>query len=74
MSTQAPPGPLTTKCLSCKQPRQPRQYLCPPCWLGLSADARRALRKRDNHAGVRLIELTHQIADGIPLNEIEVRP
>lgn len=63
-----------TKCLSCKQPRHPRQYLCWPCWKRLPEAAQTALFKRDAQAGARLIELAHQLADGVSLGEIEVTP
>jgi len=66
-------GPKS-KCLACKQPRHPRQYLCWPCWNQIPKSHRYALLKKDANAGVRLIELTHQLGDGVPLAEIEVQP
>lgn len=65
---------FTTKCLSCKQPRHARAYLCWPCWRQLPAQARYTLLLKDDKAGIRLIELTHQLADRVPLGEIEVSP
>lgn len=52
----------------------PRHYLCGTCWTQLSREAQGALRRRDAMAGARLIELTHQISDGVPLGLIEVTP
>ena len=65
---------LESKCLSCKGPRNDAHYLCPICWSGLSAAAKRALYRRDQKASLRLRELYRQIHQGVPLAEIEVQP
>jgi hypothetical protein len=64
----------TTKCLHCRAPRQPKQYLCGACWPQLPKPTRDALWRRDALAGQRLLELNLQITDQVPLSEITVTP
>lgn len=61
-----------TSCPACQGPKTPRHYLCGGCWRQLPKAAQKALYRRDRQAGARLIELHHQIADGVPLAEIRI--
>lgn len=62
-------------CPACRtSPRRPGQYLCPDCWGQLPARAQRSLNRRDRLALPRLRELHDQLAEGIPLTEIDVAP
>lgn len=61
------------RCPSCQEiAKQPKFYLCRVCWMGLSPVSRHRLSVRDSRAGVRLIELHHQLADEVPLSEIQI--
>jgi hypothetical protein len=59
-------------CPACNGERKPRTYLCANCWWLLKPWVRAALRRRDNLARVRLLQLRKRIADGIPLENLEV--
>lgn len=61
------PGPSTRRHL-----RPAGKYLCPPCWSGLSRDARRQLSRRGAGALDRLRQLHDQLAAGVPLAEIRI--
>jgi hypothetical protein len=64
-----------TPCPACHtRPRRPRQYLCGTCWAALPPAARRALTSRGPAAITRLQQLHDQLADGVPLTEIQVTP
>lgn len=65
---------MNTTCLACPQPRAPRAYLCPGCWWTLQPATRRALNRRDDRAGVRLLELRRQLTDGVRLADVTVTP
>ncbi|MFE6486618.1 hypothetical protein ACFVGN_27295 [Streptomyces sp. NPDC057757] len=65
---------MNNPCPSCRQPKGARKYLCLTCWDTLPALARRHLNRRDQRAMSRLQELYRQIAEGVPLREIEVSP
>jgi len=54
--------------------RRPGQYLCPGCWGQLPDRAQRSLNRRDRLALARLRELHDQLAEGLPLHEIDVAP
>lgn len=63
-----------TPCPCCGAKRRRRQYLCSSCWGQLRVWVKDALKKTDNLATQRLGELYSQVANGRPLNEIEVTP
>jgi hypothetical protein len=65
---------MTSPCPSCRQPKGPGKYLCLDCWNSLSGPARRALNRRGSMAVARLQELYSQLANGVPLDEIQVTP
>jgi hypothetical protein len=62
----------TTPCPSCRRPKGPGKYLCSGCWFTLPQPARSALNRRDTHAHARLRELHSQLANDVPLHEIQV--
>jgi hypothetical protein len=59
-------------CPGCGGGRKPRTYLCGNCWWLLKPWVRESLRLRDNRASLRLLELRNRIADGVPLEDLEV--
>jgi hypothetical protein len=59
-------------CLNCTNQRRPGQYLCPPCWRGLTAAARRALNRNDRRALERMHSLHTQLRGGRRLDQIEI--
>lgn len=63
-----------TPCPCCGAKRRRGQYLCTDGWNQLRVWVREALRKKDDLATQRLLELYQQIGDHRPLNEIEVTP
>ncbi|WP_413102251.1 hypothetical protein [Streptomyces sp. Inha503] len=64
--------PTTKPCLSCRRPRRPGQYLCRACWFKIPGPTRSALNQRDDRAMARLRELHSQLANDVPLSEIQV--
>ncbi len=67
-------GAAMTCCPSCKRSRNPGMYLCLDCWLTLPGGTRRALKRKDDRALVRLRELYRSVETGVPLAEIRVTP
>jgi hypothetical protein len=68
---------MTTRsaaCPACEGARHPRHYLCGGCWHTLTSPARRALTRRDDKAGMRLLELHRQLRRGVALHQIEITP
>jgi hypothetical protein len=63
-----------TRCPVDQVTKRANEYLCRGCWVTLPLVARRALNKRDDDAGVRLLELHRQLNDGIRLIDIAIRP
>jgi hypothetical protein len=60
-------------CPSCQRSKNPRHYLCHPCWRQLPPATRTALYRRDGHAGARLLLLLQQIRRQVPLSEIRIQ-
>lgn len=54
--------------------RSLKVYLCEDCWWLLIPAARTALKRRDNMATARVIELRRQLAAGVPLEGVRVTP
>lgn len=64
----------STPCPSCRHPKGQGKYLCLGCWSTLPMAQRRLLNRRDSHAMTRLQELYTQVAQGVPLGEVQVSP
>ena len=62
------------RCSGCGQDKAAWHYLCRSCWSKLSETARIALRKRDDMARMRLLELYRQLFHDVPLSEIRITP
>jgi hypothetical protein len=65
---------LVLKCMGCKGERRSRRYLCEDCWWLLRPWVRTALTRKDDKAMMRLRQLTNQIQESRPLEDIEVTP
>ena len=56
----------------CGALRREGTYLCRSCWFGLRQETRERLRRRDDRARERALQLFRAIRSGTPLKEIEV--
>lgn len=67
---------MTTKldCPGCGGDRKARTYVCADCWWLLKPWVRTALRRRDNMATARLMQLRRQLNARIPMEDVEVTP
>lgn len=63
---------LRGRCLCCGMTKEEGKYLCLHCWGRIPGPERRKLSKRDNRAGVRLLEMSRQFSREIPPEEIKV--
>jgi len=63
---------LRGRCLCCGAVKEQGKYLCLGCWGRVPAVERRKLGRRDTLAGVRLLEMNRQFANGVPPEEIKV--
>ncbi|MDX3455079.1 hypothetical protein PV396_24580 [Streptomyces sp. ME02-8801-2C] len=64
-----------TRCPGCPSGvKGPGKYLCLTCWHALTPASRHALRRRGPGAMARLQDLYRQVANGVPLADIEVTP
>lgn len=68
------PRPIRRSCPSCQGSCPSGKYLCSDCWWLLPPAARRALSRKDRRAGVRHQELLGLLAEGAPLDSIEISP
>jgi len=63
---------LRGRCLCCGAVKEEGKYLCFGCWDRIPGPERHKLSKRDNRAGVRLLEMSRQFAREVPPEEIKV--
>lgn len=61
-------------CPGCGGERKGRTYVCADCWWLLKPWVRTALRRRDNMARARLMQLRRQLNARIPMEDVEVSP
>ena len=63
---------LRGRCLYCGAVKSQGKYLCWDCWNRLLRPEQIKLSKKDGLAGVRLLEMSQQLGNGVPPEEVRV--